>query len=89
MKVTPFSQTVEMRHSAKFTTIASGVGVEGFLYQWRHNGINISGETGDTLSIQIVNYLHKGEYECIVTNRYGEHATSNKVQLYITSKLLN
>jgi len=63
----PSSQSVEVTHTAMFTTTVSGVGVENFMYQWRHNGTIIGGETGDTLVITNVMESDSGDYECIVT----------------------
>ena len=85
MKVTPYKQTVEVTHSAKFSTIVRGVGAENFAYQWRHNKINIAGETGDTLLINTVSRHHRGIYDCIVTNEYGEYSISNKAKLHLIS----
>jgi len=85
--VTPFSQSVEVTLAAMFTTTVSGVGVENFMYQWRHNGTIISGETGDTLMISNVMESHSGDYECIVTNQYGDSDQSDVVILVVTSEL--
>ncbi|XP_065908608.1 uncharacterized protein [Dysidea avara] len=81
VKVIPTEQTVEITHSAKFSTVVIGVGVGNFVYQWRYNGINIIGETGDTLLLSEVLKRHKGRYDCIVTNEYGVYAISNKAKL--------
>ena len=81
------SQSVEVTHTAMFTTTVSGVGVENFMYQWRHNGTNITGETRDTLMITNVMESDSGEYECIVTNEYGDSDTSDVVVLMVTSEL--
>jgi len=70
-----------------FTTTVSGVGVENFMYQWRHNETNITGETGDTLMVTNVIESNSGYYECIVTNEYGDSGTSNVVVLMVTSEL--
>jgi len=86
--VTPSSQSIEVTHTAMFTTTVSGVGVENFMYQWRHNGtIIISEETGDTLMITNVMESDSGDYECIVTNEYGDNDRSNVVVLMVTSEL--
>ena len=86
--MTPSSQSVEVTHTAMFTTTVSGVGVENFMYQWRHNGTIITGETGDTLMITNVMESDSGDYECIVTNEYGDSDTSDVVVLMVTSELL-
>ena len=88
MTVTPSSQSVEVTHTAMFTTTVSGVGVQNFMYQWRHNGTIITGETGDTLVITNVMENDSGDYECIVTNEYGDSDTSDVVVLMVTSELL-
>ena len=87
MTVTPSSQSVEVTHTAIFTTTVSGVGVENFTYQWRHNGTNITGKTGDTLMITNVMETDNGDYECIVTNQYGDSDKSDVVILMVTSEL--
>ena len=81
----PLKLAVEMTHSAKFSTVVIGVGVGNFVYQWRHNEINITGENGDTLLLTNVLKRHKGMYDCIVTDEYGVYAISNKAKLYLLS----
>ena len=83
----PSRQSVEVTHTAMFTTTVSGVGVENFVYQWRHNGAIISGESGHTLMIVNLLQSDSGDYECIVTNEYGDSDTSNVVVLMVTSEL--
>jgi len=70
-----------------FNTTVSGVGVENFTYQWRHNGTIIIGEIGDTLIITNVMESDSGDYKCIVTNQYGDNDTSDVVVLTVTSEL--
>jgi len=84
--VKPSSRSVEVTHTATFAPIVSGVGVENFTYQWRQNGTIIIGETRDTLMITNVMESDSGDYECIVTNQYGDSDTSGVVVLMITSK---
>ena len=86
--MTPSSQSVEVTHTAMFATTVSGVGMEKFTYQWRHRERIIPGKTGDTLMITNVMDSDKGDYECIVTNQYGDHVISNKAHLSILSKLI-
>ena len=38
-----------------------------------NNGVDINGETGDTLSIT---NDHSGNYECVIKNEYGDSETS-------------
>ena len=87
MTVMPSSQSVEVTHNAKFTTMVTGVGSNSFTYQWRHNGTIISGETRDTLVIANVMESDSGNYECIITNQFGYTNVSNVVVLTVTSEL--
>ena len=87
MTVMPSSQSVEVTLTATFTTMITGVGSDDFTYQWRHNGIIISGETEDTLMITNVMESDSGEYECIVTNKLGDTNTSPVVISMVTSEL--
>ena len=83
----PSSQSVEVTHTATFTTTVTGVGSDNFTYQWRHNRTIISGETEDTLMITNVMESDSGDYECIVTNQFGDINSSDVVVLMVTSKL--
>ena len=73
----PSSQSVEVTHIAMFTTTVSGVGVENFMYQWRHNGADIGDEINDTLIITDLMLSDAGNYECLVTNEYGDSEASS------------
>jgi len=57
------------------------------MYQWRHNRVNITGETRDALMITNVMESNSGDYECIITNEYGDSDTSDVVVLMVTSEL--
>ena len=81
------SQNVEVTLTATFTTMVTGVGSDSFTYQWRHNGTIISGETTYTVMITNVMKSDSGEYECIVTNQFGDTDTSPVVVLMVTSEL--
>ena len=83
MTVMPSSQSVEVTHNATFTTMVTGVGSNNFTYQWRHNGIIISGETGNTLLIRNVTSHGAGMYNCTVLTQYGD-SDSYSVLLIIT-----
>ena len=79
----PSSQSVEVTHNATFTTMVTGVGP--FTYQWRHNGTNISGETGDVLIIRNVTVGDTGVYSCTVMNLYDD-IDSSLASLIITGE---
>jgi len=70
--VMPSSQSIEVTHNATFTTTVSGVRVEYFMYQWRHNGTLMVDEISDTLIITDVMTSDAGEYNCIVTNEFED-----------------
>ena len=80
------SQSVEVTLTATLTTTVTGVRSSSFNYQWRHNGDNITNQTGDTLMITNVMENDSGNYDCIVTNDFGDTNTSNVVMLMVTSK---
>ena len=83
----PSSQSVEVTNTATFTATATGVGSNNFTYRWRHNETIISGETEGTLMITNVMEYNSGDYDCIVTNQFGDTDTSDVVVLLVTSKL--
>ena len=83
----PSIQNVEVTLTATFTTMVTGVRSDNFTYQWRHNETIISEETEDTLMITNVVESDSGEYECIVTNQFGDTNTSPVVMLMVTSEL--
>ncbi|XP_065904541.1 basement membrane-specific heparan sulfate proteoglycan core protein-like isoform X5 [Dysidea avara] len=84
LKVLPSSQSVKTMQSAKFTTTVSGIGVENFTYRWQHNGVEMNGETGDTLNLTNITGKEGGSYQCIVKNRYGDNDASS-AELVITT----
>ena len=79
-------QIVKVTQNIVFTASTSGVGVENFMYQWRHNGTDIDDETNNTLVISDVMESDSGDYECIVTNEYGDSDTSDVVELIAISE---
>ncbi len=62
----PQSQTVQVGGSATFAVAATGTGT--LSYQWRKGGVNLSGATGSSYTINPVHLLHAGTYDCIVTS---------------------
>ena len=79
--VHPTSQSVDVKHTIKFTTTVKGIGKEKFIFQWRHNGEDINRETSNTLTIDSVTKDDGGTYECVVKNEYGDYCTSNVAKL--------
>jgi len=79
--VYPARLSIEATHTVNFTTSVSGVGKENFRYQWRYNGVDINGETSNTLNIYSVTKDDSGTYECEVRNEYGCGCTSKTCAL--------
>ena len=74
-----------------FIANASGKGVEMFTYIWRYSS-NLNGQwssyiatTNGTLIISNAKEHDMGYYQCVVTNEYGDNATSNLVYLTVQS----
>lgn len=76
----PVSQTVVQGASVSFSASASGNPALG--YQWRKNGVNISGATGATYTIANAIATSAGAYTFIATNSSGS-ATSNAASLSV------
>lgn len=60
---------VTQGQTATFTVTA--VGTPTPTYQWRKNGVNISGETSSTLSITNAQPADEGNYDAVITNSEG------------------
>ena len=67
---TPAAQTVAVGNSA---TINSGgaLGLGPFAYQWRQNGTNLPGRTGQSLVFPTVSLSMAGAYDVVVTGAGG------------------
>lgn len=78
----PNSQTVQLGSSVTFSVSASGA--TPITYQWRKNGINISGATSASYTIASVTSNSSGDYSCHVSNISGG-VTSSVASLVVTS----
>ncbi|MES2591109.1 MAG: PQQ-dependent sugar dehydrogenase [Bacteroidota bacterium] len=78
----PSNLTVAAGQSASFTVSATGT--NPLNYQWQKNGINISGATSATYTINSAQTSHAGQYRAVVTNNSGT-ATSNAATLTVTT----
>lgn len=65
----PVSQTVRAGSNAVFSVSATGNGT--LHYQWRLNGLAISGATSNSLNILNVAFEHAGTYAVLVTDNLG------------------
>lgn len=73
----PLAQTVDEGMPATFHVEAVGSRLE---YQWQHDGVDLAGEIGDTLTIAEATPAHRGEYRARVSNSAGE-VISDAVEL--------
>lgn len=78
----PTSQTVAPGANATFTAAASGSPTPTF--QWRLNGINISGATSASLALSNVQSANAGTYTVVASNSAGT-ATSNSATLTVSA----
>ena len=78
----PQSITVAQGNNASFSVTATGTAP--LSYQWRRNGINITGANASTYTISNVQTSHAGSYSVVVSNASGT-ATSNNATLTVTT----
>lgn len=72
----PTSQTVGIGQSAVFSVIATGIPAPS--YEWRKNGVAISGATASSYTMSAVKALdHLANYSVKVSNTSGEVISSN------------
>ena len=70
-------------NSASFSVVAIGAGP--LSYQWRKNGVNISGATSATYANPFVTNTDAGNYDVVITGVCGS-TTSNAVALTVNPK---
>lgn len=78
----PSSQTVAPGGNVTFTAAASGAPAP--TYQWRRNGVDVSGATNASLTLNDVQAANAGTYTVVATNSVGT-ATSNGAVLTVTA----
>jgi hypothetical protein len=76
----PSARTVLQGASASFTVAATGTPTP--TYQWRLDGVAISGATSATYTVSSAQPANAGNYTCVVTNPAGS-VTSNAVTLTV------
>lgn len=66
------------------TTISVGAsGVPAPTYQWRHDGENIPGATGDELTISNATVADEGDYDVVISNECGQVVSpSRHLEIY-------
>jgi len=72
----PVSQTKCLNDNVTFSVTATSSGsITG--YQWQKNGVNITGETGSSLTLNNITADDPGGYACVVNADCGATGTSN------------
>ncbi len=77
----PESKTVVQGNTVQFSVEASGA--SPMSYQWRFNGTNISGATGNIYTLNNAQPANEGGYSVIASNPFGS-ATSSTATLTVT-----
>ncbi|HLL44104.1 MAG TPA: DNRLRE domain-containing protein [Segetibacter sp.] len=78
----PQSITIAQGNTASFSVTATGAAP--LTYQWKKNGVNISGATNAAYEIQSVAFADSGNYSVVVSNAAGS-VTSNNATLKVTA----
>jgi len=73
----PASLSVNPGASATFSVVAGGA--SPLSYQWRFNGVNISGATSSSYTKSNVQATNAGNYSVVVNNAYGTATSANAV----------
>jgi hypothetical protein len=77
----PTPETVSQGQTAQFNVVASGA--QPLSYQWKKNGVNISGANSATYTIYNAQTSNQGNYMVTVSNSYGS-VTSQNASLTVT-----
>ncbi len=80
----PQSQTVTAGTSVTFSVTAAG-GTIPYAYQWQKNGVNIGGETNQSITINPTTLGSAGTYDCVVTDAKGQVIQSNNANLVVNA----
>ncbi len=70
----PQSRTIAVGQNATLAVMVSGS--PPLRYQWRKNGINLSGGTNSMLSLNSVNFSNSGNYSVAIDNAAGSAASA-------------
>ena len=84
MNTHPDNVTMLTGQSVNLTCSATGTDV---VYQWMRNGVIISDDNSNVLSINEIKQLDDGIYQCIASNK-GGNATSNPAMIKVYGKRL-
>jgi len=82
----PTSQAVDSGQTVTFTVSADGL--PPLSYQWYKNGRSITGGTGSSYSVAVVNYNSGDQYAVQVLNKLGTSIKSNTASLTVNATAL-
>jgi len=57
-----------------------------FAYQWNHGTTSLSGKTDVTLAMSHLAFTDSGTYSCLITDKWGDTATSSVARLFVVPK---
>ena len=72
----------------KFTCSATGVGADGFIYQWFLNDLPVANQHTSTLTIAAMSENNAGDYRCFVRNQYNATSQSEVVTLVLCMHII-
>ncbi|HUI93900.1 MAG TPA: immunoglobulin domain-containing protein [Chitinivibrionales bacterium] len=81
--VSPALQTVLVGAPSVTFTATVGTGTPPYTYQWRKDGVNLTGKTGPSITIAPVAQTDGGAYTVVVTNLAGSATSTNAGQLTV------
>jgi hypothetical protein len=82
----PANQPALLGNSTTLTVNALGVGP--LSYQWRHNGVPIPGNTGQTLILPAIQASDAGGYDVVVSNSGGSVTSSPPATVTVANPLV-
>ena len=70
----PLSLTNQVGTTAQFAVVATSA--TPMTYQWRHGGVNLSGQTLSSLALNNAQFTDAGDYDVVVSNSAGDRPSS-------------
>ena len=83
VNITPVEVNTTTGKSAKFVCNATGVGADGFTFQWFSNRKPVTGGNTSILLISDVSVYKTGNYTCFVRNQHGDIGQSRMARLIL------
>jgi hypothetical protein len=83
----PVSQTVAVGNSGTFA-VGNPIGIGPISFQWRRNGVSLTGKTSQILPLANVQPSDAGNYDVVVTNPGGSTTSSPPAVLTVISPLV-